>query len=236
MADQNKAGGAVTADVFKTGAQIHLRGHLGSAETMVPVLCMGVQGPEKELVVQWTEESEEQAHQPKPGLGVQFYTVVVGVMYVARGTVAGLSDGRLPRIRNQVDQLCLAVKLRQNPRYAVHGQVRLGEPGDNTAYRQNQPHAMDVSLGGFGIQVQNRGWKVDQETGFQLKLWLDRDGQPDLGMPQLQLHGRITIRAVRSSDSPQLVKLGVEFTELSQAQLNTLRMWLTAHEIYLREI
>ncbi|MBN2081013.1 PilZ domain-containing protein [bacterium] len=236
MADSNKAGGAVTAEVFKTGAQVHLRGHLGSAEKMVPVMCMGVQGPEKELVVQWTEDSSEQAHLPQPGLAVQFYTVATGVMYIARGQVVNLSDGRLPRIRNKIDAVCLAVPLRQSPRYLVQGQVRIGEPGDNTAYRQNQPHAMDISLGGFGIQVHNRGWLAGQETGFQLKIWVDRGGQPDPAMPELQLHGRITIRAVRPSDSPQLVNLGAEITELSRSQLNTLQMWLAAHEIYLREI
>jgi hypothetical protein len=234
--ERDEASGIRTADIFRAGTNIHLRGRFSALENIVPVVCQGVQQPGHEIVIQWTEESSNQAHLPRVGQQVQFYTMTGGVLYVAKGQIVKLSEGRLPRIRSNVEQTCLAVPLRKHARYQVLGQVRLGEPGDKQAYRQKQLHGMDISLGGFGLEAPDRGWQVGQETGIQIVVWVGIDGQPADDFPQLELQGRAIIRNVRPEAKAGTVSLGLQFAEITESQLATLELWLLAHTAYLREI
>lgn len=235
MAERADSSGLLTADVFCSGTNVHLRGRFSASEKIVPVVCMGVQGPRDELVIQWTEESSSQAHLPRLGQDVQFYAIIGGVLHIAKGEIIKLSEGRLPRIRSNVEQYCLVVPLRKHARYQVLGQVRLGEAGDAKAYRQKQPHAMNISQGGFGVTTPDRHWQLNQEIGFQFVLWVGIDDEPSDEFPQLAMHGRAIIRNIRPAARKGAVSLGLQFVTISESQLATLELWLLAHAAFLRE-
>jgi len=224
-----KARTANTARVFTTGQVVHLRFNTAGTERMVPIKCLGTQGPSSQIVGQWTEEAANQVGAPRLGTAVQVYLVVKGVLNIAKGEIVDVADGRLPRLRIQVEKARLAVPMRKHERQAVLGQVRLGSPGDPGAYRQSSPHEMDISLGGFGIGAPSRDWVAGQEVEFNLQVWAqDRKGAADANQPGLELNGAGIIRCVRPIVDTGNVWLGMQFEGLPETQVSSLSTWLSA--------
>ena len=226
---------AKTAEVFSTGMPVHLRGSMGGAERMVPVTCVGVGPQGEELMLQWTEEASTQSQPPVQGLPIQVYTVASGVLYVTSGEVAEISQGSTPLIRCETKELCVAIPMRKHTRYRVRGQVRLGDVGQPNTYRQQDPETMDISEGGFGLPVPDRGWAAGQEVGFHLRVWVDRGGEPLTAYPVLELGGRAAVRSVRPTGHEDEVFVGLQFTSLLEIQEQALQLWLAAHVSFLRE-
>jgi hypothetical protein len=226
---------ARTAEVFSTGMPVHLRGNMGGAERMVPVTCVGVSPQGEELMLQWSEEASAQSAPPARGLPIQVYTVASGVLYVTSGEVSEITEGKVPLIRCETKDLCVAIPMRKYTRYQVRGQVRLGDVDQPHAYRQQEPESMDISEGGFGLPVPDRGWATGQEVGFHLRVWVARGGEPLTAYPILELGGRAFIRNVRPTGNEGEVFVGLQFSSLLEIQEQALQLWLAAHVSFLRE-
>ena len=230
-----EADGAKTVEVFSPGTSVHLRIRFGGLERMVPVTCTGVLQAENLLVVRWSEDAAAHANPPRLDQELQCYTLVNGVLYVAAGKVASLGDGRLPEIQCQMQAMCTAKPLRKHQRYQVQGQVLLGELGAENAYETSQPFPMDLSLGGFGIEIPEMQLQVDEELPFAMKLWVDDDGRAAVEHPVLELSGHAVVRNVRKDELGGTIILGLEFSRLPALQMASLQMWIAAHVSFLRE-
>jgi hypothetical protein len=226
---------ARTVEVFSTGMPVHLRGRIGGAERMVPVTCVAVSPQGDELMLQWSEEASAQSEMPERGLPVQVYTVASGILFATSGEILEINKGDTPLIRCETKDLCVAIPMRRHTRYQVRGQVHLGDVGQPESYRQEQPNAMDISQGVFGLVVPDRGWAAGQEVGFRLRVWVDRGGEPLTAYPVLELGGRATIRNLRHTGREGEVLIGLQFSSLLEIQEQALQLWLAAHVSFLRE-
>jgi len=235
MTSSERASGTLTASVFSSGAEIHLRGRFNASEKIVPVISQGVRQPANELVVQWTAESGSSAQLPRPGQPVQFYTVVGGVLHIAKGEVIKLSDAPSLSIRSKVEEYCLAIPLRRHPRYHAFGRLQLAEPAAAAVNQQEPPQPMDISLGGFGATVAGGEWRSGQELAFQLQLWVDVNGRPAEVFSQLELGGSAIIRNTAPGTVAGTTHIGAQFQELAAARQATLELWLAACAAYLRQ-
>lgn len=230
-----RAATAVTQDVYTPGRTIHLRAYLGDAERILPVICQGVQDPDHSLIVQWTEEAAAASRPPEVGQEVQFYAMRAGVLHVAKGQITSMAEGRLPRIRSRASASCIAVPLRNYPRYRVMGQLRLGEADDPQAYRQPQPLPMNLSQGGLGTAVADRDWQPGAVVDFHLRAWVARGDEPQPEFPPLEISGCAEIRKVLPGETAEAVELGLRFCDLTAEQDRSIELWLAANAAQLRE-
>jgi hypothetical protein len=235
MVNNVEVAGAKTGEVFSAGSAVHLRIRFGGLERMVPVTCRGLLEPDNLLVVRWSEDAAARANPPRPNQELQFYTLVNGVLYVVQGRVATVGDGTLPEIQCHVDPTCLVKPLRRHQRYQVQGQVLLGEADVGEEFDASQPLPMDLSLGGFGVELPAAEFEVSQELPFALKLWVDDDGRAAVEHPVLELSGHAVIRNLREDELGGTLILGLEFTRLAALQMASLQMWIAAHVSFLRE-
>lgn len=201
---------------------------VGAIDRMVPVVCHGVLLPQLELVVQWTEAAIAQSSPPEFEQVIHVYGVAGGVMHVVKASTISVATGRLPRIRLTVEHSCLAIPLRKNERWKVYGQVRLGAYGSPDLLRQNSPHQMDLSLGGFGFQALETELQVGHNIEFNLQLWQTQDSELGIHRPELEIDGHTIIRCIQPADQAGQVWLGLEFSGLPDDMREALATWLTS--------
>jgi len=235
MVNNVEVAGAKTGEVFSAGSAVHLRIRFGGLERMVPVTCQGMLEPDGLLVVCWSADAAARANPPRPNQELQFYTLVNGVLYVVHGTVATVGEGPLPEIQCQVEPTCLAKPLRRHQRFQVQGLVLLGAANASEEFDASQPYPMDLSLGGFGVELPAAALEVGQELPFAMKLWVDDDGRAAVEHPVLELSGQAVIRNLREDELGGTMILGLEFTRLAALQMASLQMWIAAHVSFLRE-
>lgn len=235
MVNSVEATGTRTGEVFRAGSAVHLRIRFGGLERMVPVTCQGVLAPDNLLVVQWSADAAARANLPRPNQELQCYALSNGVLYVVQGRVVQLGEGKLPEIQCQVEPLCMAKPLRRHQRFVVQGLVLLGDEAGEDELDGGEPYPLDISLGGFGLELPAVDIKVGQELPFALKLWVDDDGRAAVEHPVLELRGQAVVRNLRLDELGGTMILGLEFSRLADLQMASLQMWIAAHVSFLRE-
>lgn len=235
MANSMEEAGTSTWEVFRAGSAIHLRIRFGGLERMVPVTCQGVVADDNLLVVQWSADAATHANPPRLNQELQCYTMASGVLYVAAGQVVKLGEGALPEIQCRLQPVCTAKPLRKHQRFQVQGQVLLGNEIGEEELNAGQPYPLDISLGGFGVELPAAELHVGEELPFALKLWVDDDGRAAVEHPVLELSGHAFVRNLRQDELGGTMILGMEFSRLAALQMASLQMWIAAHVSFLRE-
>jgi len=234
--DRTSAQDAKTAAVFAVGAQIQIRYKLRQMEYLVNVNCLGVQDNRGEITIKWTEEAARQSAPPPYEHLVNLHLIQKGVLYVVTAKVAEVATGRLPRVRLSVEPTCRVFPLRQHQRYAILGRLQLGPSLGNYTYTQNVPHPMNISLGGFGVELPPQPYEIGTKISFILDIFVDSDGHVNECFPSFKLRGEGVIRSLTASTHEGLVRMGIQFSELDSAQHKALEFWLVAHNSQLREV
>lgn len=223
---------AAVSAVFKTGTPVYLRRKIAGLDKIVLITCTGTSTGM--LIMQWSDSATHGAP-PRPGEEVTCQCLLQGVLYIAKGTVDEVTQGKQPRLRIRTGEICIAIKLRKTPRYRVSGRLRISQADPPLALSQNSFHSINVSQGGFGIELARDAWTGGDQVEFVLELLIERNGVADSELPGLQLEGAGLIR--RRFDIPEshAVYLGVQFVDMAQEHKDALQFWLAAHSSYLRK-
>jgi hypothetical protein len=227
---------AKTAAAFTSGLPIFIRFKLGSLDRLIPALCQGVVQPGNILIAQWTEDSARIHNAPEDGMDVQCQLLNFGVLYLVKGRINGTASGRLPRVRIDVSETCVGVKLRAQQRYAIRGKLEILEPGGAVYYAHNNYQKMNLSLGGFGSRLPEAALPKQKFTKFRVEALVERDSQPDLDHPALIFEGEAELRHTDPSSQEGLVYAGFSFTKMDDVNLGTLQFWLATHGQILRAL
>jgi hypothetical protein len=235
MANSVEAAGTRIGEIFRAGSAIHLRIRFGGLERMVPVTCQGVLEADNLLIVQWSADAAARANPPRPNQEVQCYALANGVLYAVKGYVIQVGEGKLPEIQCEVEPNCTAKPLRRHQRFQVQGLVLLGDAIGEEELDAGQPYPLDISLGGFGMELPTAELQPGQELPFALKLWVDDDGRAAVEHPVLELSGQAVVRNLRVDEAGGTMTIGLEFSRLAALQMASLQMWIAAHVSFLRE-
>jgi hypothetical protein len=217
--------------VFQAGMPVYLRRKIAGMDKIVLVTCASTSPGT--LVMQWPA-SATAGVPPRTEEEVTCQCLLKGVLYIATGKVEEITQGKQPRLRLRVGETCIAVALRSSPRYRVSGRLRLSQTEGLLVYGQNSFHSINISLGGFGTELDKDAWMGGDEVYFVLDLLIERNGVADENLPGLMIEGQGLIR--RRYDIPEhnAVYIGIQFTVLEQELLDSLEFWLAAHSSYMR--
>lgn len=219
------------AAVFQANMPVYLRRKIAGMDKIVLVNCAGTSPGT--LVMQWPD-SATAGVPPRADEEVTCQCLLKGVLFLATGKVEEVTQGKQPRLRLRVGEYCIAVPLRKAPRYQVSGRLRLSQAEGLLVYGQSAFHSLNISLGGFGTELEKDAWVGGDEVYFVLELLIERNGVADETLPGLTIEGLGVIR--RRYDVPQrnAVYLGVQFAKLEQELADALEFWLAAHCSYMR--
>jgi hypothetical protein len=223
---------AVSA-VFKAGMPVYLRRRIAGMDKIVLVNCAAASGAT--LVMQWSD-TETNGMPPRDGEEVTCQSLRQGVLFVAKGRVEDVSPGKQPRLRIRVGENCIAVPLRKWPRYQVCGRLRLSQTADPRVYSQNSYHSMNISLGGFGVELAKDAWDGGEQVDFALDLLIERNGVADVDLPGITIAGTGVIRRRHEVPERNTVYVGLQFQNLAQEYGGALEFWLAAHSCYMRAV
>jgi hypothetical protein len=224
-----------TPTAFVSGVSIHLRKDAWKSAPMVCVVSLGVaQENPCVLSIQWNESTAKSFGRPQEGDKYTCHSMSRGVLYIAVGEITEIATGQLPRVRMRMQDPCLAIPLRQHQRYIVLGLGDLADLTNSKSASIKMPRPMDLSLGGFGFEASEAGWEAGEQVRFSLELFVDQNGQPRRDLPSLQLTGLAYVRSITRLDTGGKLRLGCQFGDLANDQLEQLEFWLTVHNCFLR--
>jgi hypothetical protein len=221
-----------TVTVFGPGTSVYLRRRIAGLDKIILVRCVGTGA--NRLVLQWTA-TDAASSLPRPGEEVTCQSLMQGVLFVANGVIDDVTPGKQPRIHVKVHERCVAVPLRKWPRYAVAGCLRLSETEGSQMYSHSTYETINLSLGGFGVDLPQDAWEGADSVYFILDLLIERNGVADEELPGLTLFGEGMIRRRFKIPERDVQYLGVQFTSVDAEQIQALEFWLAAHNSYLRE-
>ncbi len=218
--------------VFCPGTAVYLRRRVAGMDKIVLVRCVGTGACR--LVLQWAE-NDTTSSLPRPGEEVTCQALLQGVLLVTKGIVDDVTPGKQPRIHVKVEERCIAVPLRKWPRYAVSGRLQISETIGCQSYAFNTFREINISLGGFGVEIPKDAWDGMDDIDFTLDLQVQRNGAADQELPGLTLLGAGLIRRRWPITERDALYLGVQFSGVDADQMQALEFWLAAHNSYLRE-
>jgi hypothetical protein len=221
------------AAVFQAGLPVYLRRRIAGLDKIVLVSCAGVSPGT--LILRWLD-AVASGVPPREGEEVTCQALLQGVLHVASGFVEEVTAGKQPRLRIRVQERCLAVPLRKWPRYSVQGRLRMSQAGGSRVLSQNSFRGMNVSLGGFGIELGRDMWDGPDEVEFVLELLVERNGKADESLPGVNVAGDGVIRRRQAIAERNATYYGVQFTAVPEEQVQALEFWLAAHSAYLRGV
>ena len=203
-------------------------------EKMVLVTCMGLQGNSTLLSLEWSTASHQPYTPPSPGSRVQCYTISNGVLYRVMGRVEGIIQGEPLRLDLAAEDTCNGLNLRRHARFDAAGTLRLACVEHEGELCEFHPLSLDISLGGFGAVVQDRGWQAGEELLFELEfIPLQRPGS-QLEFSMLGIAGSAVVRKRTAHSQTGLMRLGCEFIQLPEVEQRLLKLLLSAHGAALR--
>lgn len=211
------------------------------------------------LLVQWTQEADTQGLPPAVSQEVEIYVIKQGVLYISQGTVIELRPGGRLRLSIKVAAQARRVCLRRHQRYVVRGQLRLGPVDGEFTYEQPSDQEMDVSLGGFGCRLPKTALAnpdlivypgeitgadgdgelpqtaVAMRARINLEVFAENRGRINPNLPSITLHCCVDIRRRIEVEGTGDCNVGFQFLDIRSEELETLKLWLSAHSVHLRE-
>jgi hypothetical protein len=163
-------------------------------------------------------------------------TLLHGVLFVAKGIVEQVTAGKAPRLHIKTGERCIAVPLRKWPRYQVSGCLQLSGEDASANVCQSNYSSMNLSLGGFGVELPKEGWVGGDQVHFVLDILVERNGQPDMDLPGITLEGEALVRRRMYIQENDTTYIGIQFGTLDDDQMGALEFWLAAHNSYLRGV
>jgi len=171
----------------------------------------------------------------EPGAGVAVMLLAENILFSTLATVVEFTADDQPALRLLLPNQCRGRSLRTHQRYHAMGTfiLRPDEPLDK--YYQSSPVPVNISLGGFGLQVNNLAIESEQEISFELKVMVAAGDTVDPGCPELRLSGKAIARFIMTLDSDQTSYCGFQFSRLDNQMQVELAFWIRTHEALLRE-
>ena len=227
-----RVGRELTSEAFSKGKLCYLRYNIGNRTISAPVNCTGMGTNGRLLKVEWTPVTSTGAIPPPPGKAVTCFIVEQGRFFNMLGEVKTVYSGELPVIDITVPTHCAAVSLRKTQRFVALGRFRLGDPGDHRVYYQHKQQLLDVSQGGFGVEIPSSLWEVDDVLPFSLDVCVPGDdGKPASGYPTMSIEGLARVCAAKKDGGK--MKLGLAFHSINSQAKSMLQYWLTTFGEYL---
>ena len=227
---------ASTAEAFKEGHVAFLRVRESADSAFSLVYCQGYDDLGQVMQLQWSKEAASAGPAPEPGELVKCHAVIKGVLFTLSGTVLELSGGPMPLIWLKAPRNCASVWLRSHVRYSVLSCLRIGEEMDESVFRMKNFEPMNLSLGGFGVQLPLLPWNIGTTRAFAMKVLAQSDdGAPVIELPSLELSGYVVLRRHSSPSSDGKYWVGCSFDSLVGRGKSALECWLSAYIDKLRE-
>ena len=157
------------------------------------------------------------------------------MLYAVNGDVLEASAGTTPRVRMKADGNCLAFPLRKHERYSVVASLEISDLRGDKSYTKTVPKPLDISLGGFGLEITDLSWSVGEQVCFGFEIFVADGIIANRGLPSVKLKGIAVIRSLLRTKAADKVRLGCQFSGLPNSQLEALEFWQTVHASYLRQ-
>jgi hypothetical protein len=199
---------------------------------MSSVVSHGVVNPGCVLSVQW-QDKQANPHVPSSGTDVTCHCLSGGVLYVARGQVQSAGDGPQPRLRIQLDPVCLAMHLRKFERYEAWAKLALIDEDQTVILEFRSPQLINLSQGGFGLSTRQLGLKPGKVLGFNLEVSCQA-APPDGSEEPFRISGAAIVRMSADDKDKGTCYLGLQFDSLPEATVQDLEMWQAQHHASLR--
>jgi hypothetical protein len=155
-----------------------------------------------------------------------------GILYSILATLVEYSANGALRL--QVPVQCRGHSLRSDQRFTAYGVFTLIPDKPLERYIQSSPVPINISIGGFGLQLENLELEPDQEVSFQLRVLLENHNPSDLTTPVLELSGIAIARYSMQLDSSRISYCGFQFHNLPEEIQGSLAFWIKAHQALLR--
>jgi hypothetical protein len=228
-----------SSEVLAPDTPVYLRCVCDGNERIELLRCVRYDNDEHQAVLEWLAENGDDGEPclPPAGQPVKCYLSSAGELFVIAGEIRRVEATQPSLLTLGLDPLAHAYRLRRHERYHVWGRLGLGEPGESDYFYHNRdPLPLNVSLGGFGLKLDPRGWKIGDRVRFVLEAYLDKAGEPDWRRPVLRLRGEAVLRTRTLGPAGDAAEyLGFKYAELAGYQQQALQLWLATNQAYRRD-
>lgn len=223
-----------SADVVAADTPVYVRLDCNGEERIELLRCARFNTTELMAVLEWlADDGVEEVLPPQPPQQVQCFISRQGLLYEIKGELLRIEATQPCLITIRLEPRANAYKLRQYERYRVWGRLRLGEAGDSDYFYHNlEPLPLNVSFGGFGLQLSSVGWNTGDQVRFSLEAYLDIEGRLGCQRPVLRLRGEAVLCSrVPVAGKDDAEHFGFRFSNLGEYQMGALRLWLATNQV-----
>ena len=223
-----------SVEVIAADTPVYVRLDCSGEQRIELLRCARFDRAEMTAILEWlADDNCVDIPAPQPPQSVQCYVSREGMVYEIESELVRVEATRPCLMAVKIAPQANAYRLRQHERYQVWGRLRLGETGESDYFYHNiDPLPLNVSFGGFGLQISSVGWKIGDQVRFSLEAYLDIEGEPGWRRPVLRLRGDAVLRSrvpVAGSDDKE--HLGFKFLNLAEYQVAALRLWLATNQV-----
>lgn len=232
---------AESRDIFQLEGQYYVRLLIDGEEKILPASLTEVsESSETEehfsLLLEVDQEHDTPIQGVVQGDKVTLYMLKSGVLYVTQCSLSEVSSDTTLRFEAKVPQQCVGVELRNSQRYAVQSSVRLFQIFSPGGYCQLFPIPLNISLGGFGLEMAEGALVKGKPVTFQFKVYIDTDNEADRDYPALEISGEAKVMTTHKPNVHSPTYFGFAFTKLDPISLESLANWIQTHKRFLRRI
>jgi hypothetical protein len=224
-----------SAEIVAADTPVYMRCICGQEERIELLRCQRFDSEERTAVLEWLADDNGASalKPPQPPQPVKCYISSEGLLYEIAGELLRAESTHPALLAIRIEPEANAYRLRQYERYQVWGRLKLGEQGESDYFFHNlEPLPLNVSFGGFGLQLTPMGWNIGDRVRFSLEAYLDIEGQPGWQRPVLRLRGEADLRSrVPVAGKADKEHFGFKFVDLAQYQIDALRLWLATNQV-----
>lgn len=221
-------------EVISADTPVYVRLNCSGEQRIELLRCARFDRAEMTAILEWlADESCVDVSAPQPPQHVQCYVSREGNVYEIEGELVRVEATKPCLLAINVAPQANTYRLRQHERYQVWGRLRLGETGESDYFYHNiDPLPLNVSFGGFGLQISSVGWNIGDQVRFSLEAYLDIRGEIGWRRPILRLRGDAVLRSrVPVAGSDHIEHFGFKFHNLAEYQMAALRLWLATNQV-----
>lgn len=169
------------------------------------------------------------------GEKVTCHAIYHGVLYTAPCSFLSIVTEEDTCLVVNASPQSLGLELRQHERYQVQGCARLTPQKGSGGISQILPMPMNISLGGFGMELADCSWQRGEEIGLHLRIFAERDNQADRSLPVVELTGKAMLRTQVDKRDGGKQYFGFSFSEVPGDEIQALAFWLKSHAVPMRK-
>lgn len=230
-----------TKRVLEEGGQVYARISFAGKEKIIPASIIELEGPVgagDKITARFEVDglSDFQIQTIRKIRDLTIYILNKGVLYAIPSKLTDFTVDSTVRFTAVMPTKCRGAMLRQTERYSVFGTYRLYRSSVSDVGCRLFAVPMNISLGGFGIQMETPGIRRGEKVNFDISLFTVENGQADKSNPSVDINGIAKVCNLLELKGENRSYIGFGFTNMPAGVSGSLAFWLKSYQAILTRI